>query len=94
MKMFHKSLYYQMTWGVNIIEEEREKCKIPMLFIHGEKDTFVPFSMLDEVYNAATCDKRKLVISGANHALSAATDPDTYWSTVDEFLVGCLPAEE
>lgn len=74
--------------------EQVKKCKIPMLFIHGEKDTFVPFSMLDEVYNAATCDKRKLVISGANHALSAATDPDTYWSTVEEFLVGCLPAEK
>ena len=29
-----------------------------MLFIHGDADTFVPFEMLDEVYNAAKVEKR------------------------------------
>ena len=65
--------------------------KVPILFIHGEEDSFVPFSMLDELYCAAGCDKRKLVIPGAGHAKSSSTDPDTYWSTVEEFLNGCMP---
>lgn len=39
-----------------------------MLFIHGENDTFVPFSMLDEVYNATQGPKEKYVVPGAEHA--------------------------
>lgn len=38
--------------------KQLQKNHLPMLFIHGENDTFVPFSMLDEVYNA-TQDLKK-----------------------------------
>ena len=38
-----------------------------MLFIHGDADTFVPFEMLDEVYNAAKVEKEKLIVPGAGH---------------------------
>lgn len=62
------------------------KSKTPILFIHGEEDTFVPFFMLDEVYNAARCEKEKLVINGASHAASAEIAPDLYKQTVDAFL--------
>lgn len=71
--------------------EQVRNSKVPILFIHGEEDSFVPFSMLGELYCAAGCDKRKLVIPGAGHAKSSSTDPDTYWSTVEEFLNGCMP---
>ena len=88
------SLVTKMRGGYGFKEasalEQVKKCKVPMLFIHGEDDSFVPFSMLDELYNAAQCNKRKLVISGAGHAKSSSTDPDTYWKTVEEFLNGCL----
>lgn len=63
-----------------------KKCRVPMLFIHGREDSFVPFSMLDELYNAAECSKRKLVVEGAGHAKSSSVDPDTYWGTVEGFL--------
>ena len=33
-----------------------------MLFIHGDADTFVPFEMLDKVYNAAKVEKAKLIV--------------------------------
>lgn len=62
------------------------KSSTPTLFIHGSADTFVPFSMLDQVYEAASCEKEKLVVEGAAHANSAQTDPELYWTTVDTFL--------
>lgn len=58
----------------------------PVLFIHGDADDLVPFSMLDELYQAAGCEKEKLVISHAGHALASSIDPQTYWSHVDAFL--------
>ena len=67
------------------------KSHTPTLFIHGEEDTFVPFRMLDVVYNAAACEKEKLVVPGAAHAQSAETDPELYWGTVDAFVANYLP---
>ena len=72
--------------GVSSIESLRS-ASVPMLFIHGDEDTFVPFSMLDECYEACTSEeKEKLVVEGAGHGLSASTNPELYWSTVDDFL--------
>ena len=67
--------------------EQLKKANVPMLFIHGEKDTFVPYSMLDQVYNAcASAEKEKLTVPGAGHGIAASVDPDLYWSTVESFL--------
>lgn len=67
--------------------ESLRSARVPMLFIHGSEDTFVPFSMLDECYDACASEqKEKLVVSGAGHGLAASTDPDLYWSTVDAFV--------
>ena len=67
--------------------EQLKHAKVPMLFIHGDKDTFVPYEMLDTVYGAcASPIKEKLVVKGAPHGGSCSTDPELYWSTVDTFL--------
>ncbi|MGL4571533.1 MAG: alpha/beta hydrolase [Clostridium sp.] len=63
-----------------------ERAKVPMLFIHGDDDSFVPYYMLDELYNAATCPKEKLIIKGAGHAKAESVNPKLYWSTVDKFI--------
>ena len=62
------------------------RSKTPTLFIHGEEDAFVPFYMLDELYEAASCKKEKLTVPGAAHAESEETAPELYWSAVDEFV--------
>lgn len=62
------------------------KSKTPMLFIHGDKDTFVPYSMLDKVYDSADVEKGKLVIEGAAHGKAAETNPELYWNTVSKFI--------
>lgn len=66
--------------------EQVKKSRTPTLFIHGEEDAFVPFWMLDVVYEAAACEKEKLVVPGAAHAKSSEVNPDLYWSTVDAFI--------
>lgn len=64
-----------------------KKSKTPTLFIHGDKDTFVPFSMLNEVYNANNnIEKEKLVIEGAMHACSSTKNPNLYYSSVFKFI--------
>lgn len=63
------------------------RAEMPMLFIHGDADTFVPYEMLDRVYTACGSSvKERLVIPGAPHAGSAATDPEGYWGAVGAFL--------
>ncbi|KGR74385.1 alpha/beta hydrolase [Ureibacillus sinduriensis] len=62
------------------------KSKKPMLFIHGNQDTFVPYEMLDEVYEAANVEKNKLIIEGAGHGEAEKIDPDSYWNAVWSFV--------
>lgn len=63
-----------------------KKSTTPMLFIHGDSDTFVPSHMLDELYSAAKVEKEKLIIAGAGHAKSKDVDPELYWSTIIDFI--------
>ncbi|MGK0551719.1 alpha/beta hydrolase [Enterococcus faecalis] len=66
--------------------KQLQKNKTPILFIHGDADTFVPFYMLDEVYAATNAPKEKYVVHGAKHAKSYDTDPEKYKATVATFL--------
>jgi fermentation-respiration switch protein FrsA (DUF1100 family) len=69
---------------------------VPMLFLHGEADDFVPFYMLQKNYDAKTTGLRmQHAFPGAEHAKSYASDPETYRRVVKEFLVqaGILPAQ-
>ncbi|EMA6345224.1 alpha/beta hydrolase [Bacillus cytotoxicus] len=62
------------------------KSKTPILFIHGDADTFVPYEMLDEVYNAAKVEKEKLIVPGAGHGEAEQANPDKYWNTLWNFV--------
>lgn len=62
------------------------KSKTPILFIHGDEDDFVPYKMMDDLYNAANCEKEKLTVQGAGHAKSSKVNPYLYWSTIENFI--------
>lgn len=51
------------------------RCKIPVLFIHGEADALVPCAMVYRLYEAANYDKQLLTVPGAGHCLSASVAP-------------------
>ena len=59
----------------------------PTLFLHGTADEFVPFWMMDRLYDACAAPKKaKQSIEGADHAQAVYKDPRLYWKTVDGFL--------
>lgn len=67
--------------------EQLKRASVPILFIHGEADTFVPFEMLDTVFEAcASAVKEKLPVPNAAHGAACATAPRLYWETVENFV--------
>lgn len=79
---------YDIKAGSSI--EQVKKSKTPTLFIHGSEDNFVPFEMLDKIYEAANCDKQKLVIENAAHAQASNVNPELYWKIIDDFIADYL----
>ncbi len=67
-------------------KREVEKARIPILFIHGEADTFVPCSMCDEIYDHCASPKSKLIIAGATHAESYYKDMESYERELTKFI--------
>ncbi len=65
--------------------DQVRKAKLPILFIHGEADEFVPFSMQFRLYEACPDPKEILVIPGAGHGLAYDTDPEAYEARVRLF---------
>lgn len=59
---------------------------VPILFIHGSSDDFVPCSMSRENYAACTSEKELLIIPGATHAMCYYYDTPAYAKAVTDFL--------
>ncbi len=60
--------------------------KIPILFIHGANDDFVPEWMSEKNYKACNSPKELLVVENAGHAASYYENVPLYEKTVSEFL--------
>ena len=62
-----------------------QKTKIPILFIHGTDDTFVPIRMSYENYKACNAPKELLVVPGAIHAQSYDKEKEKYEAAIRSF---------
>ncbi|MBQ8202817.1 MAG: alpha/beta hydrolase [Clostridia bacterium] len=65
--------------------EALSNCKIPVLFIHGTDDNFVPIEMTYENYKACVSEKRLFVVPGAEHGMSYIVDKNGYEDAVMDF---------
>ncbi len=65
--------------------EAMKKCRVPIIFVHGEDDHFVPCEMSRENYDA--CPGRKILytVPGAGHGLAYLKDGEGYLRTLREF---------
>lgn len=63
-----------------------EKTSVPILYIHGESDTFVPTELTKDLYRHTSSDAELFLVPNANHGESIALDEDKYKMTIDRFL--------
>nr|WP_225421268.1 alpha/beta hydrolase [Levilactobacillus fuyuanensis] len=66
--------------------DQLKKNKRPILFIHGEKDVYVPVGMAYENYAATHAAKQLWIVKNASHAESFWINPTRYQTHVEEFL--------
>lgn len=63
-----------------------QNAKVPILFVHGDEDNFVPMSMTMENYNACKAPKMLLIVKGASHGMSYFVDTPAYQQHVRELF--------
>lgn len=66
--------------------EALKKCKVPVLMIHGEGDTYVPCSMSIENHKACQSEAQLFLVPEAEHGMSYVLNKEKYRATVKEFL--------
>ncbi len=81
----HKRAGYDFQQDTNALGAVKN-ARVPMLFIHGDKDLFVPTKMVYELYGACTSEKELFVVPGADHAKSYHIDKSGYEARVKEFV--------
>lgn len=66
--------------------EAMKTLKLPILFVHGENDTFVPFYMVNELYEACNSPKKyKYTVKNAPHARSTFEDYEGCENALNSF---------
>lgn len=61
----------------------------PLLIVHGDADSIVPYRAGRQVFDRATRARREFVtIAGADHNDLHAVDAAAYWRAVDAFVAG------
>lgn len=66
--------------------EQVKKCRKPMLFIHGGKDSYVPTRMVYPLYDAKPVPKELIVFRNTKHARSYSDYPLEYKRIVKRFV--------
>lgn len=65
--------------------EALANCNVPVLFIHGTDDKFVPIEMTYENYKTCASNKTLFVVPGASHGMSYIWDKKGYETAVKTF---------
>ena len=66
--------------------EAMVRVKIPMIFIHGDTDTFIPYEMSERLHEACVAPHKRFVkIHGAGHGLAFPTEQEEYIQALADF---------
>ena len=88
--MYTTSWLCEKKYGWNFKEasslKQVAKSQLPMLFIHGDKDTYVPTWMVYSLYEAKPGPKELWIVPGAAHAVSYKENKQEYTDRVRAFV--------
>lgn len=71
--------------------EAMKKCRLPIIFYHGDVDAFVPHEMSIKNYEACASERKRMVtIEGAGHGLCYIVEKERYLDELREFFEGIL----
>lgn len=88
--MYTTSWLCNAKYGWNFQEasslEQVKKCSLPMFFIHGDADTYVPTRMVYPLYEAKSEPKELWIVPGATHVMSYKDYPQEYTERVKKFV--------
>lgn len=75
-------------YGYNDVNTLNEvaKTEIPILFIHGKKDDFVPVWMSEKNYNACASEKELILVENADHAESYFANTAVYEDALEKYI--------
>lgn len=79
----------QMTANEYSTVKAMQQCTVPVLFIHGTDDHFVPVEMTYENYKACAAPKYLHIVPGAEHGMSYFVDRAGYEEAVKAFWNAC-----
>ncbi len=65
--------------------EAMRRCRLPIIFFHGEDDDYVPCDMSRELYAACAAPKQIVTVPGAGHGLAFMVDQEAYVQTLAAF---------
>ncbi len=60
-------------------------CPLPIIFIHGDTDAFVPCDMSVRNHEVCTAKKKLVIVKGADHGLSYMLDREEYLRQLKDF---------
>lgn len=66
--------------------EAMGRCKVPVIFFHGEADDYVPCQMSVRCYEACSARKKLVTVPGAGHGLSYPVAGEDYRRALREFF--------
>lgn len=88
--MYSTSLLCKLRYGWSFGEASAigqvKKCRYPMLFIHGDNDTFVRTEMVRRLYEAKPSEKQLWITKGTDHAHSYRDYKEEYIARVRTFI--------
>lgn len=63
-----------------------EKADVPILYIHGDADEFVPTKMTNKLYENTASETEMLTIDGASHGEGFVIERELYLDKMNEFI--------
>ncbi len=96
MKMPKQPLFWLVAWvirlraGFSVDEystiEALKGNRLPVLFLHGKADKFVPCEMTLRAYEACCAEKEIILVENAGHGVSYLLEPERCKAVLKEFV--------